>query len=258
MLAPHQQAEPSLIDFPALVSPKLDGIRCLIFPGQPPQTRSYCPFPNTGLPKLLADIQRLANTRNLVIEGELYAHGMDYYAIQGAVMSYDGDLTGISFRPFDCLPAAEWEAESVTPYRDRLKALRKSLTNVIEQKEVNSWAELQAAYRGFLAAGYEGAIVRRPNGLYLHRRCKPADRELFKLKRTDTFDGRVITLRGKGVRVRMENGTELNLALSAENRALVRVGIWVEFAGTNYGARRKPRFGRFVRWRKDRDTAVNE
>ncbi len=260
MLAPHQQATPELIDFPALVSPKLDGIRCLIFPHEPAQTRSYCLFPNDGLKKILAPIQRLADKHGLIFEGELYEHGLVYYVIQGAVMSYAGDLRGITFHAFDCLSAAEWEGESVTPYHIRLKMLRKLLpaNQVIDQIPAADWAEVQAIYRRFIAAGYEGAMIRRRRGLYFHRRCKPAERELFRLKQTETFDGQVIKLREKGITARLANGAEINLRLSAENRREAQLGAWVEFAGTNYGARHKPRFGRFLRWRLDRQGVPHE
>jgi len=259
MLAPHQPATPELIDFPALVSPKLDGIRCLIFPHQPAQTRSYCLFPNDGLKNILAPIHRLADEHGLIFEGELYCHGLEYYDIQAAVMSYAGDLRGITFHAFDCLSAGEWESKSVTPYHFRLNTLRRLLpaNQVIDQIPAADWPELQAIYRRFIAAGYEGAMIRQPGGLYLHRRCKPADREIFKLKQTETFDGQVIKLRDKGIAVRMENGAEINLRLSAENRRQAKLGAWVEFTGTNYGARRKPRFGRFLRWRLDRQGALN-
>jgi len=184
MLAPHVQASPELVDFPALVSRKLDGIRCLIFPGEPAITRSGGMFPNEALPRRLALIRRIADRSGMVFDGELYEHGRGFYALQSAIMSYGGDLAGIGFHAFDCLSYTEFEGESITPYTTRIEKACHLVGpgRTLKQHKVNTWACAAALFRRFITAGYEGAMIRRPEGLYRHGRCRISERELFRLK----------------------------------------------------------------------------
>jgi len=279
LAASGQAVATDVSTWPQWASVKLDGIRCLILPGdvpRRPRSRTLATLPNRGLVDLLADLHDLADRTGRVFDGELYSHRVAFDDLRAAIMSEDAPLPdGLAFFTIDCLPLAEWngffqgetpretpreiprEIPRETPFRDRYRATGllvsdlSSAVRMIEQRPVATWAQAQTFYQGALAGGYEGAILRDPAGLYVHGRVSG---DLHKLKEIHTWDAQVLAIvqNAKNItaRVRLEDGRELSVGgfSRATAEALV-VGGWIEIAGTTYGARKLPRFPRFARHR---------
>lgn len=77
-----------------------------------------------------------------------------------------------------------------------LAAITKDLPNVVlvEQVVVNSMQEVEDLYQKFLEEGYEGMILRSPDGRYKYGRCTAKERTQVKLKPEEDFDAEVLDL----------------------------------------------------------------
>jgi DNA ligase-1 len=71
------------VRYPVLATPKLDGIRCLLWQGQA-LTRKLKPIPNHHIR------QSLEASYRLDLDGELMIPGADFNGVQSAVMSEEG------------------------------------------------------------------------------------------------------------------------------------------------------------------------
>jgi DNA ligase 1 len=152
--------------WPALVQPKINGIRCL-WDGRVARTRSERPH-TEPIQRLPADWPRIEG----VLDGELALDpGTDFEIVQSAVTG-DNDLTSsLRFHPFDViLPQS-------VPFADRYDLIR---PYCIETILIRTATQLESAMDRFLEQGHEGLITRHPRGLY---RSGSSD-SILKYKRT--------------------------------------------------------------------------
>jgi DNA ligase-1 len=199
MLAPSKSPELDDIEYPMLMSPKLDGIRCLIKEGQI-LSRSGKPLRNINLEVLLAPL--ILDTGH-VFDGELYLHGETFQYITSRVMATDKPLDGIHLYAFDCMTIEEWEGEKVTPLIDRITLLTErawfldcsdDVIHIIPQHHMTSATMVRANYDKWLQDGYEGAILRDPESLYKHGRATKKQGTMFKLKSWTDYDGVIVSV----------------------------------------------------------------
>ena len=88
MLAPNQIPQESEITFPVLVSRKLDGLRCLLFPGQDTGLmRSGDPFRSQKLKKFLAPLMAFCLKHGYILDGELYSETASFQEIMSCLRS---------------------------------------------------------------------------------------------------------------------------------------------------------------------------
>lgn len=180
---------PADLQFPLIASPKLDGIRCTVWPDQP-LTRSLKFIPNTFVREAIQNARMPA-----VFDGELVVGPADhpdvYRATTSGIMSYEGQ-PDFSFHVFDWVPV---DTPSI-PFSMRLARLQERTSSVgafhpwfklLEQVWINSPAELDEYEARCLAQGYEGLITRHPDGAYKHGRSTAREQGMLKVKRfTDT------------------------------------------------------------------------
>jgi len=196
MLAPRYSPEthPGYWDsllFPMLVSPKLDGIRAYV---QKPYvySRSNKIIPNMYVQEFFGNLP--------AVDGELVVGeptDNPYNRTQSMVMSYDkpGD---IKFYLFDIVA----ESFKNSPYFTRLERLitiTEDKVVIVPQIHVDDLDALLALEKKFLDEGYEGIIMRNPGGPYKEGRATLREGILWKLKRFEDAEGRIIGL---------EEGTE--------------------------------------------------
>ena len=185
--------------FPVLASPKLDGIRCVKIGGKA-LTRKLKPIPN--------DFVRTWIEANLPdgIDGELMLrdHRASFSEVSSAIMSRAGEPDFV-FCAFDFVGLDEPEITLDLPFDRRLLALENwmamqqmrnrgsgiggqqfSATGprllVVEHHLCRSGEELEKLREDFLAAGYEGTMVRDPNGRYKFGRSTLKEQILCKIK----------------------------------------------------------------------------
>lgn len=195
---------PQNIKFPKLASPKLDGVRCLTT-GSAAMSRSWKPIPNVYVQRALSEFALQG------LDGELMvgdAGSPDAYRnTSSGVMSKDG-APNFTFWVFDM-----WDKE--LPFEKRLALAHKHVTalrnlrpeipvaylshrileNEQELLEYESWA---------LSCGYEGVMLRDPNGPYKNGRSTPREEYLLKVKRFSDSEAVIL-----GFEELMHNANEL-------------------------------------------------
>jgi DNA ligase-1 len=169
------------LKFPMLVSPKLDGVRALVIDAVV-VSRNLKPIPNRHVQALF---------------GRPELNGFDGELIVGAATSptvYRDTVSGVMAEKgkpdvqlwvFD-----KWDAPGVFTQRQQamltaVKLVRSLKLPVIpvQQAQVGDHATLEAAEEGYLAAGFEGAMLRSPLSLYKQGRSTVNEAALLKLKR---------------------------------------------------------------------------
>jgi ATP-dependent DNA ligase len=187
MLAPTRIPMPAEVRWPVLASEKIEGVRCLLFPGFGARSRSGCSWHSRELRSRLAGAQAVADARNLVIEGELRIAGLSPAELEGCLRNPAADLDGLSYSVFDAINYREFELEAATPFIARHRMARSLLcgldgVTLLDQRMVDGWEALLPLYRSVRSAGGEGLMIRRPQGLYRHGRCSMLEANLFKVR----------------------------------------------------------------------------
>lgn len=187
----------SNLSFPVLATPKLDGIRVLKIDGKA-VTRKFKPVPNKHIRTLLE--KHLPDG----IDGELMTPGT-FNDIQSKVMSFDGEPE-FSFYAFDYV-----KDDINKPYKERIKDLQKDLTKkkvpfpvvVLVPETIENEAALLTYEKACLKDGYEGVMLRRPDGKYKCGRATLKEQILLKLKRF--YDAEAVVI---GFEEKMQNENE--------------------------------------------------
>ncbi len=178
LAATLEPSEVHKIKFPVLVSPKLDGIRCLVREGKA-VTRSLKPVPNEHI-RLMLERPDLEGFDGELAVGPLTAPDL-YNKTNSGVMSRSG-------QPDFCYHVFDMHNLPTTGFRERHLEVRASLPStplvqVVEHKLVESPEELLEAEAEYTAAGYEGMMGRSLEGLYKQGRSTLNQGWLWKLKR---------------------------------------------------------------------------
>lgn len=174
--------KPEMIKFPVWTSPKIDGIRCVVFGGVA-YSRSLKPIPNK---KVQAFFDRHADVLD-GLDGELVVgEKTDANCMQNsmAVMRKDGE-PNFCFYVFDVYdPRAEYE-ERLTIIETAMQHFMTDdpRINLVSQHLANNADDLATLEAQFLERGYEGLMIRDPRGLYKCGRSTEREGGLVKVKR---------------------------------------------------------------------------
>jgi DNA ligase-1 len=176
------EADRGKIRFPVLLSPKLDGIRCVKLGGKA-LSRSLKPIPNRHVAALVE--QHLLDG----MDGELILRDpvAPFREVSSAVMARAG-TPDVRFALFDWLAPQE----PLEPFKSRLARCRawhdtldpdvRDFVGVVPQLNILDAKELETWHRHHVEAGYEGSIVRDPQGRYKFGRSTVKEGILLKLK----------------------------------------------------------------------------
>jgi len=178
MLLERTNPNTSKLEYPVMVFPKLDGIRCLVVDGIP-KTRTLKDIPNKYIRSVLTSLGIDGFDGELII-GKPTSETV-YRDTNSAVMSHD------KMEPFRYYVFDKWDAPGVFVERQITLALamRGLPNNIIWLKgyRVNNEQELLAKEEEFLEQGYEGLIIRCMLGKYKQGRTTLKENNTFKLKR---------------------------------------------------------------------------
>lgn len=166
----------SKLSYPTLVSPKLDGIRCLIKNGEV-LSRSLKQIPNRYVQqKLKAHAKAIEG-----MDGELIV-GKTFQDTTSAIMSHDGEPR-FHFMVFDHMtdPSMIY-ADRIRVYAEACRKLRSCIVRPIPVILCGTPDHVKAAVEEFLAEGYEGAIARHPEGVYKFGRATLREQFMVKIK----------------------------------------------------------------------------
>ena len=183
------------LKYPLSVSPKLDGIRCVILEGVA-TSRSLKPIPNQFIQSVLArhDLNGL--------DGELMVAG-SFQDVTSGIMSVEGcpDFTFFVFD--DATNPSEGFQSRDRRAHERVLRLGHPRVKYVPQTLVHSKEVLTAVSAENLALGYEGVMVRSPNGPYKQGRATFKEGYLTKLKPFEDAEAVIV-----GFEERMHNANE--------------------------------------------------
>ncbi len=169
----------SSVKYPVYASYKLDGIRAIIYQGVA-YSRSLKPIPNKSIQEwAMQNKESLEGLDGEFIVGEPNTEEV-FRDTTSFVMSHDkvGDF---SFYVFDILPAYPEQ-----PYNARKGALDglslPGNTKVLQQTLIASKDDLEAFRSNAVEQGYEGAMIKAPEGKYKFGRSSVKEGLLLKLK----------------------------------------------------------------------------
>lgn len=214
-------AAPANLDtlrFPLLASPKMDGIRALTGIGPAIVSRNLKPIPNRFIQESLGDTSAWA------MDGELltYTDGRrdDFNTVQSKVMSEAGE-PDFRFHAFDSFYSPN------APFHQRwqmnLIFLPRCLRVVpMIQEPCRTLADVLALEKAWVERdGWEGVMLRDPEGPYKFGRSTAKEQILLKLKR---FEDDEATVTGSIERFTNTNALERD-ALGRAKRSNAKAGL---------------------------------
>lgn len=185
MLAAKME-DPSQLTFPVYVSPKLDGVRCLILNSQP-VSRNLKPIPNLKVREVLGGLPPMDGE---LIVGDPTAKDVFQRSMSG-VMSKDGAPI-FTFYAFDCLTRAPMGFSQRYELMQSYANSCGDWVQPVHHTLVRSVEALLAYESAMVAEGYEGIMIRAPAGPYKHGRSTAREGFLLKMKRFEDGEAKVI------------------------------------------------------------------
>ena len=181
----------SALKLPVFVSPKLDGIRCVVKDGQA-LTRKLKLIPNRRIQGLLG------NAEFDGLDGELTVgepNAVDTWnATQSGVMSHDGepvftfhvfdDFTDPGFGFEDRLFAADSRVRAIADHTHGITLVHHELAHTVE--------DVMRLQDKWVSRGYEGVMLRSPEGPYKFGRSTEKEGILLKLKKWEDSEALVV------------------------------------------------------------------
>ena len=212
-----EKADLAAIRYPVLASPKLDGIRAVTGFGDI-KSRNLKDIPNRH-------IRDVARHFPNYLDGEIrtYTNGKpdDFNTVQSKVMSANGT-------PDFCFHVFDYFGDPEKPFKQRFEIARQMVIDSgsldmspVAHGTVGNAGELLIIESNCLAAGYEGVMIRDPNGRYKYGRSTAKEGILLKVKRFEDDEAVIV-----GTVERMHNGNEAETdALGYTKRSTAKAGL---------------------------------
>jgi DNA ligase-1 len=172
-----------------LVSPKLDGLRCIAIP----QRDNYRLFSRNGrelyFPEISSVLNDYCGKTNLVFDGELM--GSNWNDSMKISRKYNKDRSGLKYNIMDSIYLTEWESveSSSDPVLKRYNRLLDILSSfnsdwvkLIPHTMMDNEKDILNFYSYCLDTGFEGIILKEFLSCYEKRRT------WLKMKPTETYD----------------------------------------------------------------------
>jgi DNA ligase-1 len=164
MLA-HKYEDVKDIVFPAHIQPKLDGCRCLAYRESEDVVRLIS-RQGKDFGKWLGHIREaLKHMMKVgdVFDGELYVHGVNFQTVLSWIKKDQPDTSKLEYHVYDRVSADGFLDRMLQTFpRIAGGSLASETTCIrtVDTDSVNSREEVQAKHEEYVAAGYEGAILR--------------------------------------------------------------------------------------------------
>lgn len=202
----------STLRYPLMASPKLDGVRCIVWEGVA-YSRNAKPIRNHF-------VQKWASKHHN-IDGELIVgsptDGNVLGRTQSGVMSFEGE-PDFTFHLFDCI---EGHSPGFHRRLNHVQNEHKGEERIfcVPHFMATSHDMLRALEEDFLNHGYEGVMLRDPNGPYKHGRSTLREGYLMKLKQFQDGEAVVIALEEGNVNQNELERDELGRAKRSKHQA---------------------------------------
>lgn len=210
MLICNEQPDFNTIKYPCLVSTKLDGCRCIFINGKM-LSRSLKEIPNKQLQEKFQPLKDFSLKHNIILDGEIYSHEMNFQEIISYVMTEDfndkknikkfGEIKSIpyhlKFWCFDCIIEENYNKPFEQRYLDILRIFNNQFENLvvsIDQHIVSNFDVLKKRFELVLEKGFEGLVVKSHTGKYKCGRSTLKEEIAYKYKPFETFDAKIIDI----------------------------------------------------------------
>jgi len=186
-----EKIEPSELEnlkYPVLVSPKLDGIRCLIVDGKA-LSRSFKPIPNLFIQSLLSKQEFNG------LDGELILEGKTFNETQSIVMSESSEPVDFVYYCFDYIGKNGLNHPFELRLKDLGEVVQESKSKwmvAVPQLLAHSSETIITTETTFLSQGYEGLMIRGCDSPYKNGRSTKKEGYLLKLKKFEDAEAVVI------------------------------------------------------------------
>lgn len=211
------------LSYPLLVSPKLDGWRCIITP-EGPVTRAFEPIPNNYVRNKLKLLP-------IGLDGELIVGPMTgkdvWNRTQSGLSKHDGEPSFV-FHVFD-------DYRHPGAFVGRLNAARCAIAGIpydlvpvihLPHTEVHSPHQLADLERHYVYQEFEGMIIRDPAGGYKFGRATRKEATLLKYKRFDHSEALIVGFKEKQRNDNVLETSALGYAKrSKKKEGMVPVGV---------------------------------
>lgn len=281
MLATSPRNDADIV-FPVSATAKIDGIRAMMLKGRL-VSRTLKPIPNTFLSEAIESALPDG------CDGEL-VYGESFQSSTSGVMTIDGPKNGFTYYVFDFI--GRNGALSNVPYSSRINMLREVLESPHQLKQIakrkgvfdvivlmpellRDRQSLEKFEEKCLLLGFEGVIIRKPDGHYKFGRSTSKEGLMIKIKRFDDAEGLVqgfeqlvhkdggdvaskklgalVVKHGDGGTFRIGSGftSEQRILLWKHRSSLV--GRLVKYKFFKIGMKNAPRFPTFIGFRDRED-----
>jgi ATP-dependent DNA ligase len=197
------------LSYPVYVQPKLDGLRCLAYlPVEPSwkttfedivlYSRQKKEFPNNASIRKIKEvllpilINNYKDGESIVLDGELYRHGDKLQSINSAVRGSGTDEEA-EYHVYDVFYPSYTDETFTHRYNLLYYILEKIDTplQLVPTHLIPNEKEHDILYHSYIRKGYEGTIIRNPNGGYMKSSTNKSSklRTNNLLKRKEVFDG---------------------------------------------------------------------
>jgi DNA ligase-1 len=294
LLAPNETIDLDSLKYPLIATFKIDGIRMVVTDGQL-LSRSLKPIMNKAIKNRFNFLVEYSTEHGILFDGELYTPSLNFPELSGQVRGYDNEIVDdLSFYCFDLLCNA-----GMLSYKLRLELAKTHIQNLnnyikfVPIKIVNNKKEIKNYFNKALSEGFEGLILRNPEGRYKFGKATINENIIFKMKPFQTFDAKIIGVEqatevrkgaekkinelGYSVTSKKKNDRELiekasafivkyknkelkvTLAMTDEEKKEIwknyknYIGKTIEYKGMLIGVKDLPRHPVFIRFRPDKD-----
>jgi DNA ligase 1 len=209
--------------YPLMVSPKLDGIRCIVRSGVA-YSRTWKPLPSVQVQEEFTGIDHLDGE---LIIGECTDTDV-YNRTQSHIMSFDkpGD---VRFHVFDFVHPEHLYTEFVNRYQTAefiLKSKRPENYYMVPHQMVRDHDELLKVESEYLQQGYEGVMMRNPEAYYKQGRATINENIIYKLKRFCDDEAVIVDFKEQMINTNTQERDELGYAKRSSSMAgLVPSGL---------------------------------
>jgi ATP-dependent DNA ligase len=210
----YDDTKKNQIKYPAYSQPKLDGLRCIARKENGKvllTSRNNKPYNLPHIEEELAWLpEEVPVANDLILDGEIYVHGMTFQEITRLAKKWRPDeSTALEYHVYDIPSEETWEVRSA----NLLLSLKESdHVKLVQCSSITDDKSLWTEHYKAIAAGYEGIIVRNPDGLY---RWGYRSSDLIKVKLFDDDEFEVLEIKqgigkmeGRAVFVCKNNTTE--------------------------------------------------
>lgn len=280
MLAHNYEDYREALEFPVLIQPKLDGIRCIttltptcegsIRVQMQTRTGKHINSVPHIIESLISEVEPMLE-KSVILDGELYAHNLDFEEIVSIVRRKEKNISTshkkISYHIYDICCDKTKTVERLALLNDVISIFQSDYIVSVKEELVENHEDLEKSLSIALSDGFEGIMIRTPAS---HYEFGKRSKNLLKYKRfyddeytvKDLIEGRgkmkgavgaILCQDSRGRRFKVKMMGTFEEMREILSNASDYVGRRLVVRYQNLTAKGVPRFGMGTRFRENID-----